>query len=327
MCGLKIPSTVQSTGVAEVKRRPPALSASTTSRQAFSVMITAPATVTRFYGNTCFGLDVLENKRVALVRVTLLNDPFDPYGFFETDFGNYINLSKYVQTHHPRDRGWFRVHVTAQSWGKTQRELEGYMAGLRKDTFVLCASAPTETNHPKDNLYLWGHYGNGHRGLAIEFEAAALANVVMGHHSSAGNAPLIGEKPWVQMEYARSFRPISAEDVFQFLKEWNEVDAWRKRQPDQTSLDAYYGQLSVIKGDVWKSENEWRLMWRSTTETGNVYKIPITPECIRAVYLGLAMASSEAEITAEATAHHFPNAEIWRAKKRYGDLSIEFRRL
>jgi hypothetical protein len=87
-------------------------------------------TITRFYGNTAFGLDVLENQQVALVRVTLLNDPFDPNGFFETDFDNYINLSKYVQTDHPHDRGWFRVHVTAQSWGKTQHEVEVYMAGL-----------------------------------------------------------------------------------------------------------------------------------------------------------------------------------------------------
>jgi hypothetical protein len=55
-------------------------------------------TITRFYGNTAFGLDVLENQQVALVRVTLLNDPFDPNGFFETDFDNYINLSKYIQT-------------------------------------------------------------------------------------------------------------------------------------------------------------------------------------------------------------------------------------
>ena len=242
-------------------------------------MITAPTGVTRFYGNMSFGLDVLENRQIALVRVTLLNDPFDPYGFFETDFGNYINLLKYVQTHHAKDRGWFRNHVTAQSWGKTERDLTAYMAGLRNDTFVLSASAPDGGTHPKDNLYMWAHYGNGHRGFAIEFDSAALAEVVLAHHCSEGGAPLIGERPWVQMEYARSFRPISAEDVYQFLRQCNEV-ARRKRQPEPTPLDRYYRQLSVIKSDVWHSENEWRLMWRSTTETGGVYKIPIKPECI-----------------------------------------------
>jgi hypothetical protein len=119
-----------------------------------AIITSIPASVTRFYGKTAFGFDVLENQEVALVMVTELNDPFDPYGFFETDFGNYIKLSKYVQTNHPQDRGWFRVHVTAQSWGRTQCELEAYMAALRTNTFVLCASAPTKTVHPKDNLYM-----------------------------------------------------------------------------------------------------------------------------------------------------------------------------
>ena len=43
-------------------------------------MQTAPDHVTRFYSDPSFALDVLENQKVALVRVTLLNDPFDPAG-------------------------------------------------------------------------------------------------------------------------------------------------------------------------------------------------------------------------------------------------------
>ena len=287
-------------------------------------MLAIPASVIRFYGNTSFGLDVLEDQQVALVRVTLLNDPFDPYGFFETDFGNYFDLIKYVRAKHPHDLGWFRVHVTAQNWGKTERDLRRYMARLRTDTFVLCASAPTETMHPKGNLYLWGHYGNGRRGLAIEYDPAALAEVVLTHHRSEGNSPLIGEQPWVQMEYARSFRAITAEDVFQFIKECHEVDARRKRQPDETPLDRYYRQLSVIKSDVWRPENEWRLMWRSITATGSIYTIPITPKCVRAVYLGLAMAEEEKRKAADAAARHFPGVQVWHASKRHGDLRLDF---
>jgi hypothetical protein len=198
------------------------------------------------------------------------------------------------------------------------------MARLRKDTFVLCASAPVGATHPRDNLYMWGHYGSGHRGLAIEYDLTAVAGAVLTHHCSASNAPLVGEPPWVQMEYARSFRAISAEDVFLFLKESNEVDARRKRRPDPTPLDRYYRQLSVIKSDVWRPENEWRLMWRSTTETGNIYKIPITQECIRAVYLGLAMSDDDKRKAVDAVARRFPNAQVWCASKRHGDLSLDF---
>jgi Protein of unknown function (DUF2971) len=289
-------------------------------------MMTAPVGVIRFYGNPNFALDVLENRHVALVRVTLLNDPFEPYGFFETDFNGYADLLKYVQKNHPNDRGWFRVHVTPQSWGSTEGQLRNYMADLRRDTFVLSMSAPTNDTHPKDNLYMWGHYGNGHRGLAVEFSSAALASAVLHHHSSQEAAPLIGDEPWVQIEYAKSFRPISAEDVFQFLKEWKEVDARRKREPDETSLDRDYRRLSVIKSDVWQRENEWRLMWRSKTETGDVYKIPITPECIRAVYLGLKIPGDDTIRARDAVACHFPNAGVWQAGKRHGDLCLDFLR-
>jgi hypothetical protein len=91
------------------------------------------------------------------------------------------------------------------------------------------------------------------------------------------------------------------------------VDARRKEQPEQTSLDRYYRQLSVIKSSVWQSENEWRLMWRSKTEPGDVYKIPITPDCVRAIYLGLAIAREDREKAVGSVARHFPNAEIWHA--------------
>jgi hypothetical protein len=291
-------------------------------------MTPLPTTVMRFYGNTSFGFDVLEQQKIALVRSTLLNDPFDPYGFFETDFTTYADLIRHVRANHRRDLGWFQVQVTPISWVKTERELQEYMVRLRTDTFVLCGSAPTATTHPKENLYMWGHYGNGHRGLAIEYDRAALTEVVLNHHRSEGNAPLTGgEQVWAQMEYARSFRAITAEDVFLFLNESHEVELGRKREPDETALDRYYRQLSVIKSEVWKPENEWRLMWRSTTETGNIYEIPIAPKCIRAVYLGLAMSDADKEKAVDMVVRHFPDAEVWFASKRHGDLLLDFHRV
>ena len=47
-----------------------------------------PQYVTRFYGTTDFALDVIQNKQIAFVHVSLLNDPFDPYCFWETDFSD-----------------------------------------------------------------------------------------------------------------------------------------------------------------------------------------------------------------------------------------------
>jgi hypothetical protein len=129
-----------------------------------------PATVTRFYGTVNYALDVIRTREIAFVHVSMLNDPFDPYCFFETDFeGKYPNLLRYVQQHHPKHMPWFRAQVTPQSWGKTVRDLRAHLDDYRKHTFILSTSAPLADTHPKGNLYMWGHYGNGHRGVAIEF--------------------------------------------------------------------------------------------------------------------------------------------------------------
>ena len=40
-----------------------------------------PAAVTRFYGKVDYALDVIRNKQIAFVHVSLLNDPFDPLLF------------------------------------------------------------------------------------------------------------------------------------------------------------------------------------------------------------------------------------------------------
>ena len=86
--------------------------------------MTPPDRVTRFCGCVDFALDVLKNLRIAFIHVTMLNDPFDPYCFFETDFGGtYEGLLRHVKENHPHDMPWFRAHVCARSWGNAVKEL------------------------------------------------------------------------------------------------------------------------------------------------------------------------------------------------------------
>jgi Protein of unknown function (DUF2971) len=121
----------------------------------------------------------------------MLNDPFDPYCFFETDFGDgFQNLIAHVRKNHPRDLPWFRAHVTPQSWGQTVKDLKAHLQMVRETSFVLSTSAAHSGLHPKDNLYMWGHYANGHRGLAIEFDTQALASAVLKHHEAENGKPL-----------------------------------------------------------------------------------------------------------------------------------------
>ena len=95
----------------------------------------------RFYGNVDYAMDVIKNRQIAFVHVSTLNDPFDPYYFFETDFGDsYQNLITYVRRNHPSDLPWFRAHITQQSWGQTVKELNAFLQMGRETAFVLSTS-------------------------------------------------------------------------------------------------------------------------------------------------------------------------------------------
>jgi hypothetical protein len=158
-----------------------------------------------------------------------MNDPFDPYCFFETDFsGSYPNLLRYARSHHPTDMSWFRSKVTAKSWGQTVSDLRAYLEQLRATMFMLSTCAATDTLHPKDNLYMWGHYCAGHRGVALEFDTEKLSAAVLQHHESENKAPLAPQPIWGHAEYTETFSPISLSDVFEFLKQEQLIDSRRK---------------------------------------------------------------------------------------------------
>jgi Protein of unknown function (DUF2971) len=286
-----------------------------------------PPRVTRFYGKIDYALDVIRNRQLAFVHVSVLNDPFDPYCFFETDFGDkYINLLRYVKQHHPKEISWFRAKVTAESWGKTVRDIKAYLEALRKQSFMLSTSAPPAGLHPKDNLYMWGHYGCGHRGLAIEFDTEKVAIAVLNQHEIENGAPLSEQTVWSKVEYARTFSPIAAADFYEFIKQEKDLESRRILVRGETKLRAYYERMAIIKSDVWQSENEWRLMWKSRTEEITVYKCPISQDCVTNIFIGLKHCAPVAELVAEAK-RTFPNAGIFRAKKRHGDLALDFEEL
>ena len=70
-----------------------------------------PNALARFYGKTEYALDVLRSETLAFIHISKMNDPFDPYFFFELDFDgkysstlnwaasvNHEGFSKFIQT-------------------------------------------------------------------------------------------------------------------------------------------------------------------------------------------------------------------------------------
>lgn len=284
---------------------------------------TPPERVTRFYGNIDYALQTIGYKEITFVHVSTLNDPFDPYFFLEIEFGNsYKNLRDYIKQNHPAKLGWFRNHVTPVSWSQTLKELDEKMHSLREGTFVFSTSGPQDGVHPKDNLYMWGHYGNGHRGVAIEFNSDQLKKAAL--DQTVKDPSLNYDEVWVKMKYGESFSPITYEHFIEFFEQEKDWLYGRIRARKKTKLEEYYDAMSTIKSDVWSRENEWRLMWRNEETRMKIHRCPISAEAITGIFVGLSVSEKvTADVIFEGR-QKTPSAQIFRARKPVGEFALDF---
>jgi hypothetical protein len=144
----------------------------------------------------------------------------------------------YVRRQHPEAMSWFRAKVTASSWGSTVLSLKMHLNDVRESALMLCTNALRGEVHPKDNLYMCGHYCFGHRGVAIEFDTENTAVAAINHHQTTSGARLEEQTVWAKIEYLRNFPPISPADVFEFMKQENELERRRISTRGDTALDS-----------------------------------------------------------------------------------------
>jgi hypothetical protein len=180
-----------------------------------------------------------------------------------------------------------------------------------------------EKIHPKDNLYMWGHYGNGHRGVAIEFNTQGLAKDVLEENARVSGSHVTIDNIWGKIEYLDRLSPLTCEMFYEFFKEEHEREN-KNKLPQKTKLEDYYELMAKIKGLEWEREHEWRLTWHNNKTADKIYKCLISSAGIDTIYLGQNIdADAQRHITQEAH-DNFPNAKIYKAKKRAGYLGLEF---
>jgi len=148
---------------------------------------------------------------------------------------------------------------------------------------------------------------------------------VLTHHEAETGKPLEDSNVWTKIEYTKTFAPITAEMVYEFMKQEMEMSKRKRAVRATTQLDGYYNRMTIIKSDVWQSENEWRLLWRNHGTQEKVHKCPIGGDAIASMFLGLSLAAEKAEELIAAARQNFPAASMFRAHKRHGDLGLEFR--
>lgn len=126
------------------------------------------------------------------------------------------------------------------------------------------------------------------------------------------------------MKYKKRIPSITCEDIIEFAL---------NAQPESNDLSSFEPKLSSVilerlnsKAEIWKNEDEWRLVLRNDETKLKIIRQDIPHDAIAAVYLGCRAAEQEqlrCDFIYE-TQRHFPNAKLFHARMRPGEYALDF---
>lgn len=278
----------------------------------------------RFYGKDDYSIECVRDKKIAFIHAAELNDPFDPNFYFITEFKeDYRIFSNWVRTQKKDDADEFFKRLPEKSWANALNNNKKQTKHYRENAlmFSACEVEDDLGFHPKSNLYMWGHYGNGHRGVAIEFDAAILEEAVKKsgidfRESTTSN------NIWCKIDYVDIAPKILCEDIFEAISEATPIS-----YDENNKLKIKIGHILNSKSKVWEKENEWRLMLLNNAPKENVQKLDLIDNSITAVYLGCRISEFAEDIVISETRRNFPKANIFKCRKKDGEFILEFNKI
>lgn len=202
---------------------------------------------------------------------------------------------------------------------------------FRDSAFIFSTSEISEENHPKDSLYMWSHYGNGHRGVAIEFDTILLAKAVLEAHKKLGASEIDIDNLWMEIKYLNEIPKITCEDIFKFVI--RDIPIIRKSGEKtwlKTELADIIRKRSTSKSIGWIIERELRLMWQNDQTRLKVQRLDLLDDTITSVYLGFRYSLIDDYMNDDLifeTIRNFPRAEIFKGRKGRAKSVLDFERI
>ena len=156
-----------------------------------------------------------------------------------------------------------------------------------------------------DNVVMWSHYADEHRGVAFQ----------LGCIPELDNPLLIAQ----QVTYSESLVPFP------------DPNAYAKHLTGEAPIDLMplVWQVAFTKHKNWAYEKEWRIHLPLIREAvGDGYSIEREhPQVFQSLYLGCRMANAEATRIASLVKQHLPQMSIYQARKSSSRFGLEFEQL
>lgn len=279
--------------------------------------VSTPRRVIRFYGDPKYALESIGFKEITFLHADKLNDPFDPPFYFITDFNkDYEELTKYIQQHHSKDLKRFSDRLSRESWDAFLSSIEKYFYDCRNNSFIFSTCGVDNKEHPKDSLYMWSHYGNGHRGVAIEFDTHLLTRAVSKNLATHGTEPLY------KIGYRTDMPKITCESIYQYIMNVTKNDndeSW-----DETELFNTFCLILSSKSRVWEDEKEWRYILRNDKTRLKVLKLGLDDDTITTLYIGCRTDYRVKDDLIFEIRNKFPNATVYKSNVVEGNFALAF---
>lgn len=283
-----------------------------------------PRHVVRFYGNTDYAMQTIGFKEITFVHQAQLNDPFDPPIYLTTDFNDdYQAFINYVKKNYNKDLHKFLSRMPQENWNNYLDQIAKIFDSIRNKIYIFSTCAVSAQNHPKDNLYMWSHYGNGHRGVAIEFDTALLTKAVSMEYKKSTGEEAQSNEVWSEINYTPSIPKLTCESIYEAIMsapEKLDMVTWQRPKFDQIML-----LMLRSKSIVWKEEAEWRLMWHNDETNLKIQRLNLPDNTITALYLGC-LTTDHSNLLSQLKLS-FPNAVVFMGKKAKGEFALEFEEL
>lgn len=243
-----------------------------------------PESLFRFIGNIEFAKQFLGEKKLAMPHASKLNDPFDPPLYIHGD------------------KAW---QDAVSNWERSEEEMRNKAL---ENLYIASFCSKTAQHDPIDNLYMWGHYADGHRGVAIEFNFKLLKQSLNRHANKTAIKMQLAPVEYTPAEI------LNSDDLRKYLS--GEKDILEKNLKNNLNK----------KTPNWKEEYEYRFMFLDQAKAHReVYKISIFPTAVKAIYLG--MKNDEDANLIRLARSNFSKTKLYKASKVIGKLELEFKEI
>lgn len=152
-----------------------------------------------------------------------------------------------------------------------------------------------------DDILLWSHYSAGHTGFAVEFSKSIL-------------------REYLIQTFMPTKKSVSGERV-SYVTDYPILIP----SPDLNELDEQklLNKTMLTKSKCWWYEKEYRYILFG----GPNLVIPIPPDCITGIYLGLRISEADKNEILEIRKRVLPRATVYLTRKESGKFGLEFLKL